>query len=218
MQSQVRKSLDRILPLARNGALAFVVLYLIVTFTPVVKWLVSAMDQDWADGDGEVLVVLSGSMLVGGSGPDATLGSSTYLRCVYASWILRQHSFHTIVVTGTDGAAAAMARFLEQQGVPAGSILQEPRAASTWENAVYTRDLLNDHYRTATPPPVVVLTSDYHSWRARRVFQKAGLSTKTIAIPDALKQVNSPLNRWNIFLALLSEWAKDLDYALQGRL
>lgn len=201
-----------------TGAVWFLALYLLVTLTPAVEWVVTAMDGDWYGGNGEVLVVLSGSMLVDGTGPNATLGADTYLRCVYAAWVLRQHTFHTVVVTGADGAAAAMARYLEQQGVPEQSILEEPRATSTFQNAVYTRELLLDHYRTTAPPPVVILTSDFHSWRARRVFQKVGLQTNIIAIPDALKQTHTPAKRWDVFLTLVNEGTKDLGYLVLGRL
>ncbi len=213
---QLRRLLERV-------AVWVLGLYLLVTFTPLVEWVVTAMDGDWYGGNGEVLVVLSGSMLVNGTlvngtGPGATLGADTYLRCVYAAWVLRQQTFHTVVVTGADGAAAAMAHYLEQQGVPEQSILQEPRATSTFQNAAYTRELLLDHYRTTTPPPVVILTSDFHSWRARRVFQKVGLQTNVIAIPDALKQAHSQSRRWDVFLLLLNEGTKDLGYLVLGRL
>src|SRR5579863_1886232 len=81
----------------------------VVTFTPVVRWAASGMQQSWYDGNGEVLVVLGGSMLVPGAGPDAAMGDDTYLRCVYASWVLKRQSFHYTIVSGGDGLAHTMA-------------------------------------------------------------------------------------------------------------
>src|ERR1700761_5302722 len=86
--------------------------FCVVTFTPTVKWMVQATEPDWYGGNGEVLVVLGGSMLVPGTGPGATLGHDTYLRCVYAAWISQKQTFHRIVVTGDFGSGEQMAKFL----------------------------------------------------------------------------------------------------------
>lgn len=40
----------------------------------------------------------------------------------------------------------------------------------------------------AEPRPVVLLTSDYHMFRARRMFEKAGLKVVPMPIPDGLKR------------------------------
>ncbi len=60
---------------------------------------------DWYEGDGDVLVVLGGSMLISGTGPNATLGYDSYLRCVYAGWYLKTYNFRFVVVSGGDGLA-----------------------------------------------------------------------------------------------------------------
>jgi uncharacterized SAM-binding protein YcdF (DUF218 family) len=192
--------------------------FCVVTFTPLVKLLVQAAEPAWYGGGGEVLVVLGGSMLVPGTGADATLGYDTYLRCVYADWTVQRQSFHYVVVTGNAGTAEGMARFLSDRGVPPNRILVENNAKSTYENAVYTRRLLEKTYGAGSVPEVVVLTSDYHAARARRVFEHAGLRTQTIPVPDILKRFGSPLERWPDFLLLLSEFSKDLVYEATGKL
>jgi uncharacterized SAM-binding protein YcdF (DUF218 family) len=192
--------------------------FCIVTFTPLVKLMVQAVDQDWYGGNGEVLVVLGGSMLVPGTGADATLGHDTYLRCVYAVWIMQRQSFHSVVVTGNAGAAEQMAHFLRSNGVLEPAILVENRAASTYENALYTRHLLEERYGSGRVPEVVVLTSDFHSWRARRVFQHLGFRTQTIAVPDIHKRSSFRLERWPAFLLLLNEFGKDVLYAATGKI
>jgi uncharacterized SAM-binding protein YcdF (DUF218 family) len=192
--------------------------FCIVTFTPFVKLLVQATEPDWYSGDGEVLVVLGGGMLVPGTGPNATLSHESYLRCVYASWILARQSFRYIVVTGETGVAEAMARFLTERGTPANKILVENKATSTFENALYTRRMLDHIYGSERLPEVIVLTSDYHAWRALRVFKHVGLHAKAIPVPDILKRFAFRLERWPDFLLLLSEFTKDAGYALGGKL
>ena len=194
-------------------------LLLIITFTPLVRLVATAMDGDWFDGDGEVLVVLGGSMLVPGTGPDAALGDDTYLRCVYATWILKGHQkFKRCILSGGQGLAPAMAGFLSAQGVARDSIWQEPAARSTYENALFTKRLLTLKYGADRIPEVVVLTSDYHSWRAQRTFQRIGLRTRMIPVPDVIKRSSSPSYRWTGAITLLSEAEKDLFYAATGRL
>lgn len=192
--------------------------FCVVTFTPLVKLLVEATEPEWYGGSGEVLVVLGGSMLVPGTGVDATLGQDTYLRCVYAVWVLERRSFHSVVVTGNSGLAEAMARFLTDHGVSASSILIENRAKSTYENALYTRQVLETRYGTGRIPDVVILTSDYHAWRVRRAFEHVGLHARAIPVPDILKRFGSRLDRWPDFLLLLSEFSKDLAYEATGKL
>lgn len=194
-------------------------LVIAITFTPAVRAIATAMDQSWYDGDGEVLVVLGGSMLVPGTGPDAALGYDTYLRCVYAAWILKGHQHFThCVVSGGGGLAQAMARFLTSQGIATQSIWQENAADSTYENALYAKRLLAAQYGAGRLPEVVVLTSDFHSWRARRTFEHCGLHTRMIPIPDVIKRCASRPYRWSGAITLLDEAVKDLYYAATGKI
>jgi uncharacterized SAM-binding protein YcdF (DUF218 family) len=212
-------SFARILQRILTGLLlAIGIAFCVVTFTPLVKLLVEATEPGWYAGSGEVLVVLGGSMLVPGTGANATLGYDTYLRCVYADWILQRQSFHYVVVTGDSGTAEGMARFLSDRGVPANKIVVENKAKSTYENAVYTQRLLEKTYGVGHLPEVVVLTSDYHAGRARRVFEHAGLHAQAIPVPDILKRFGSRLERWPDFLLLLTEFSKDVAYEATGKL
>jgi uncharacterized SAM-binding protein YcdF (DUF218 family) len=191
---------------------------LVVTFTPVVKLAASAIAQDWFDGNGEVLVVLGGSMLVSGTSSNATLGEDTYLRCIYASWILKTQHYHHVVVTGGEGMAQAMAALLAHHGVPPGSILTENAAMSTYQNALYTKLILERQYGWGYVPQVTVLTSDYHSWRARRTFEHCGMHVNTIPIPDVIKRSGYLPFRWTGAMTLLDEFLKDAYYVATGRI
>jgi uncharacterized SAM-binding protein YcdF (DUF218 family) len=199
------------------GLAAIGALVLVIMFTPVVRLAAEATETDWYGGNGEVLVVLGGSMLVPGTGPKATLGDDTYLRCVYASWVLRGQRFRYVLVSGGDGLAPAMAAFLVRNGVEPKSILTERSAMTTYENALFTRRILEALYHGRQVPEVVVLTSDYHSWRARRTFAHCGLRAQTIPVPDVIKRSGFVPYRLTAAFTLLSEWEKDIFYTASGR-
>ena len=75
-----------------------------------------------------------------------------------------------------------------------------------------------------TPPPPfgavlkakVLLTSDYHMYRAHRVFAKQGIQVEPRPIPDVLKRGAGWRGRWPAFLDLLTESAKILYYRARG--
>ncbi len=192
-------------------------LLLILTLTPVVRFAVEATEPDWDDGGGEVLVVLGGSMLVPGAGPQATLGYDTYLRCIYASWVLKTRTFRSVVVTGGEGLAQGMQKLLVENGVDSHVILTERSAASTYENATFTRRILAAQFPGKPLPPVVVLTSDYHARRARLTFVHSGFRAQTIPVPDLIKQTSFPGLRLAAAQTLVLEWVKDFFYFASGK-
>jgi uncharacterized SAM-binding protein YcdF (DUF218 family) len=104
-----------------------------------------------------------------------------------------------------------MQEFLVCQGVPAQAILLEPDSRSTRENALFTRRLLGD-----APGRKVLLTSDYHTFRAYRAFRKAGLTVLPRPFPDVLKRANAWQSRWPIFLGLATETLKIGYYWARG--
>jgi len=208
----------RLLKGFRTLCIVIAILLLVITFTPLDSAIASKLATDWYDGNGDVLVVLGGSMLVPGTGPQATLGYDSYLRTAYASWVLHSRRFTWVVVSGAGGLAQGMDKFLVQNGIPPGSILEEAQATSTFENASYVKDLLARRHLLAPACRIVILTSDFHSWRASRVFEKQGMRVRVIPVPDVLKRSSSRIYRWQGVFTLLNEFGKDLGYAVIGRL
>jgi uncharacterized SAM-binding protein YcdF (DUF218 family) len=85
---------------------------------------------------------------------------------------------------GTSNADVMRALAL-RRGVPAGAILEEPLGEDTWGNAVYTREVLEDHgLRSA-----ILVTSPYHARRAKLTFDAAyagsGIQLMVHAAPDS---------------------------------
>jgi uncharacterized SAM-binding protein YcdF (DUF218 family) len=185
-------------------------LFVLVTLTPVVPWWAKALAGPWEDPKGEVLIVLGGSIL-----EDGIMGESSYWRAVYAVLAWREGGFRQVVLSGggSEGMAIVepMRTFLESHGIPRRAIQLETQSKSTRENALYTNALL-----AGLPGRKVLLTSDYHMFRAHRAFTKAGLDVLPRPYPDAGKRAVRWSGRWPAFLDLVGETVKIGYYYARG--
>lgn len=194
---------------SRNLLAAGAVLYCLVSFTPLITWWARALAGPWKDPKGDILIVLSGSEL-----DRYVLGESSYWRSVYALRAYQEGGFRQLVLSGGGEQrpiAELMQDFLVCHGVAPGIVEVEPRSRSTRENALFTAQLLR-----GVPGRKVLLTSDYHMFRARRVFEKAGMEVSPRPIPDAIKRSGDWRGRWPVFLELTEETAKQAYYKLRG--
>ena len=184
-------------------------LLVLVTVTPLVSWWAGVLAGPWEDPNGDVLIVLGGSLLENG-----LMGQSSYWRSVYALRAWRQGTFHRIVISGGPpqySTAAPMRNFLESHGVPREAIQIETQSTSTHENALHVAKLLAD-----VPGSKVLLTSDYHMFRAYHAFKKAGLDVMPRPFPDVKKRANGWAGRWPAFLDLVQESIKIVYYRVHG--
>ena len=185
-------------------------LFVLATVTPVDYWWATALSENWNDPPGDVLVVLGGSTIDYG-----LVGGSSYWRGIYATLCYRQARYRRIVLSGgpegDSSAARALRRFLAAQGVPDHVIEEEGRSLTTRENALNTAALLR-----GMPGRKLLLTSDYHMFRALRCFRKAGLDVEPLPFPDVRKRVSSWSGRWPAFLDLVAETAKIAYYYGRG--
>ena len=81
--------------------------------------------------------------------------------------------------------AGVMHDLAVQQGVPPKAILEEPQGEDTWGNAVYTREILEEHGLQSA----ILVTSPYHLRRAQVTFDAAyagsGIQLMVHAAPDS---------------------------------
>ena len=201
--------------LKRSGVailVAFGLLFLIVTLTPVNMWWARILEGKGYEENGDVLVVLSGSMELDGS-----MGWNSYLRTMYAAQSFRDGGFKEVLVAGGPAGAAklpvsvAMGDYLKFQGIPSEAIHIETKSHSTRENALYSAPLLK-----TLPGRIVLTTSDYHMFRARRVFARAGIQVSPLPIPDVIKRSAGRRARWSAFLDLCEETLKVGYYWMRG--
>ena len=187
--------------LALLGAL---VLLVSATPVPLDRWA-RALAGNWNDPRGDVLIVLGGDVQ-----SDGTIGLHSYWRTVYAARVWRETGFRRIVISGA-AVGREMKKFLVAEGVPESAIDTEPRSTNTRENALFTKEML-----AGERGRLVLLTSEYHIYRALRVFQKAGLAVEPRPIPDVLKSTSNWKGRWPAFLELATETVKIGYYRLRG--
>lgn len=185
------------------AALGF--LLVVVTFTPLVSWYARILGGEWGDSKGDTMIVLSGGVI------DATtLAPGSYWRCVYADRVWRGGGFRDVMVSGA-GIAPLMRDMLVFRGIPADVIHVENGSHSTRENALYTARLL-----AGTSGRKVLVTSDYHTFRAVRAFRKAGLAVESRPFPDVIKTSTHLEGRWDGFITLVVETTKIAYYWVRG--
>lgn len=189
----------------RNALAVLGALLILVTVTPVVSWWARLLSGRWHDPKGDTLIVL-GAATVG----RRMLGLGSHWRTVYAILAWEQGSFRQVIVSGGE-AAPIMRNYLACSGVPAVVIQVESRSASTRESALYVKPLLAGVTGTN-----VLLTSDYHMFRAHRAFAKAGVEVTPSPFPDAIKRSQRPLQRWGVFMDLMVETGKIVYYYARG--
>jgi len=180
----------------------------LVTFTPFTTWYARKLARPWTDARGEVLVVL------GGATEGDAMGHSSYLRARYAARAFKEGGFQKVVICG-GGEPVALSTmigdFLESQGVPKDAIVVEITSRSTRENAANAKPILAAYHGRK-----ILLTSDYHNFRAVRCFRKAGADVTGRPIPDAIKHSTGMLGRWPAFLDEATETVKIGYYYARG--
>lgn len=195
----------------RSGLAAFGLLVILVSATPLVSWWARWLAGPWNDPKGDILIV-PGADILG----DGTIGGSSYWRALYAARIWHEGGFQQIVFAGGKAGsgrpvAEAMREFAEGLGVPAKVVILETGSGSTRQNALEVTRLL-----ASLPGKKVLLTSDYHMYRAHRVFEKAGLHVEPRPFPDAIKRATGWQGRWSAFLDLSLESVKIVYYRARG--
>ena len=183
---------------------------MLVTSLPIDNVWIPAVSGPWTDPKGDILVVLGADSLAD------LIGGSSYWRSVYAARVWREGGFRQVVISGgtSNGGPTVseqMREFLICQGVPASAIVLENQSRDTHENALYTSRLLG-----GLAGRRVLLTSDYHMFRAWRAFRKAGLEIEPRPFPDASKRIERWQLRWPVFMDLCVEAAKSGYYFARG--
>ena len=85
------------------------------------------------------------------------------------------------------------------------------RFCITRENAIQTARLIQN-----LPGKKVLLTSDFHMYRALRVFRKLGIDVTPMAVPDVLHSAENWKGRFSGFETMLIESTKIVYYRLRG--
>jgi uncharacterized SAM-binding protein YcdF (DUF218 family) len=113
-----------------------------------------------------------------------------------------------IIVTGGLGdraiitEAEAMARYLIARGVAAEAILLEDQSTSTYENLLFAKEILEEHFPDGFRAALV--TNDFHIYRAVRTARQVGIDVSPIgAYTD---WYSWPVNYLREMLAVVNFW------------
>lgn len=180
-----------------------------ITFTPLTQYWTLFLSDSYLPRKAEVAVVLAAASL-----EDGTLIDGSFWRCTHAVWAFRAGRLQRFIVSGGGtgvSTALAMERFLVANGVPKERIQREEVSTTTRESAMEVRRLLG-----TTRTPIVLVTSDYHTFRSRKCFTKVGFQVASEAVPDALKRSQFMRLRWAVFQDLIIETVKITYYAAKG--
>ena len=177
----------------------------LVISTPIVAWWAQAYSGPIEQPKGDILILLSAAAddKYGG------ISYSSYWRARQALLAWQTGGFKKIVICGRGDPG--ILNFLLADGIPREAFITERRSVSTRENAIETARLIQN-----LPGKKVLLTSDFHMYRAIRVFRKLGIEAAPMAVPDVLHSVEHWNGRFQAFETMLSESAKIVYYAIRG--
>jgi uncharacterized SAM-binding protein YcdF (DUF218 family) len=176
----------------------------LVIFTPLVSWWAQAYAGPIEQPKGDVLILLSAA-----ADDHGGISYSSYWRARQAIFAWQTGGFKKIVVSG--GGGGGILNFLVAEGIPREAIAAEWRSTSTRENAINTAFLVQGMRGRK-----VLLTSEFHMYRALGVFRKLGIEVTPMAVPDVLHSTEHWNGRFSAFETMLVESVKIVYYALRG--
>ena len=134
-------------------------------------------------------------------------------RIAVAAEYLKEHPQCIAVASGGQGAdeviseAEAISRALQKHGIVKERVLKEEQSTSTYENFLFSKQLLDD-YEKEKPYDIAFVTNNFHVYRARKLATKAGFEN-----PIAVSASSSVFTFYPYFLreivAVPVSWFKD---------
>lgn len=165
--------------------LAIAVFGLFLVSWPPVAWLfVRALEAPYpprefpSAADAQAIVVVASTVYPPSPPlPTPRIGSDTFERCLYAAWLYRNWRPLPVLASGgtndsnTPPYAIEMREALRLEGVPDSMIWSEEQSHSTYQNALYSAQIL----KKKGIHKIVLVTDAYHMLRAEKCFRKQGL-------------------------------------------
>lgn len=179
----------------------------------------------------EVGVVLTGLALTDREPTDRVYFARGADRITLAHRLYQEGIIKKILVTGGTGRlndefvypeANALYMYLRQVGVPEEDIILETQARNTYENALYTKEILQDKFPGR---PVLLITSAFHMRRARACFEKQEINfdsfpgdfysrgRRKYGVSDFIVPHQEALMMWT---KLFKEWLGMVAYKVAG--
>jgi len=120
----------------------------------------------------------------------------------------RQNPYSMIIVCGGLGdqttitEALAMKRYLTYRGIPEEKIIKEDNSRNTFQNLYFANEILIEYFPEGFTS--VIITNDFHTYRAVRFSRDIGMDSRHIGAPTPLYII--PLNFLRETVAVLRIW------------
>lgn len=138
-----------------------------------------------APPEGESVTVVVLGCHVKGTRPSKALRQ----RLTAAERFLKEHPDAVCILSGGQGEdeeipeADCMYRELTAAGIAPGRLFREDRSTSTRENLLFSQNIINDN---GLPETVVVVTNEYHQYRAGLIAGALGMETYAVSAPSGV--------------------------------
>ena len=189
--------------------------YLLLFYTPLLWWVASPLKLDEPPAAADAIVVFAG-----GVGESGKAGGGFQERVSHAVNLYKAgHAPRVIFSSGyvfTMQEAAVMKSVAMDNGVPANAIVLEERAATTFQNVVYTnRILVNNGWRS-----VLLVSSPYHMRRAMLTWRKVSpdVAVTPVPVPNSEFYTHSWGASFDQIRGILHEYAAIVSYWWSGRI
>jgi uncharacterized SAM-binding protein YcdF (DUF218 family) len=195
----------------RRGFLIAAIVVTLLLWLAATPWMSYSLKSRLENGSrgvaAEALPKVDAIVVLGGTltppalpGSDANLSSAAD-RLVFAARLYQLGKSPIVLISGGNATGAGTldaesvhaAALLRRWGIPADAILTETESVNTYENAVFTKLMLNQ-YNLET---VLLVTSALHMPRALATFESAGIATTPAATDfETSAPVTSGLAAW----------------------
>jgi len=144
-------------------------------------WEIPSYNSDNITESYEVGVLLGGSLLYFDKENYRPVYSQSVDRLIQTISLYKKGKIRKILLSGGSGAvtrpeereADIMINVLQQSGIPVEDIIIERKSKNTYENAVFTAEILNQNFKGKK---VLLITSAFHMRRTVACFRKAGVN------------------------------------------
>ena len=184
------------------AAIGFI--FVLTSFTPIVSWWAQAYAGPIERPKGDILILLSAA-----DDDRGGISFSSYWRAREAIFAYQTVGFKKIVITG--GGGPGILDYMIVEGIPREAIIAEWGSRNTRQSGVAMERMLQ-----TMPGKKVLLTSDFHMYRALRVFRKLDIDVTPMPVRDVIQRAAHWGGRFESFETMAGESAAIVDYWLRG--
>ena len=130
-------------------------------------------------------------LIPGSSCSETSVAAAALFHQGYAPWVLPSGRYSLVAGTfpfeGYETEWEYMCDILVREGVPAERILREDRATFTWENAIYSREVLEK--KGIAVKQALICCQAFHARRAYTYYQQQFPQVKLLMIPTVTRDI-----------------------------